>query len=170
MCVKWTKTQLQSLGEELSFEERLNFEKDAFKNYSRLLDIRNVTVKGFGHYDQYQQRFNIELEIAGDMIVPCAVTLEEVLVPLDIVTTESFSFVPVDDEEVHYCKNDIIDLYPVIFQLMLLEVPLKVVKEDLVYPKGDGWEVVSEQEYERQKGDKIDPRLAKLKEFKFEEQ
>ena len=47
---------------------------------------------------------------------------------------------------------------------------MKVVKDDAVYPSGDGWEILSEAEYQRRKGNEIDPRLAKLKEFKFEDQ
>ena len=51
-----------------------------------------------------------------------------------------------------------------------MEVPLKVVKEGIKeYPKGDGWEVVKEEDYTKSKKDDIDPRLAKLKEFKLED-
>ena len=52
----------------------------------------------------------------------------------------------------------------------MMEVPLKIVKEGLTqYPKGDGWEVVKEEDYIKEKSKEIDPRLAKLKEFKLED-
>ena len=81
-----------------------------------------------------------------------------------------FSFDKTNDEDVHEVKGDVVELLPVIFQLILMEVPLKVVKKGLKqYPKGDGWEVVKEEDYELSKKDEIDPRLAKLKEFKLED-
>lgn len=50
-----------------------------------------------------------------------------------------------------------------------MEVPHKVVKEGVEYPKGKGWEVVTEDDFNASKKNAIDPRLAKLKEFKIEE-
>ena len=50
---------------------------------------------------------------------------------------------------------------------ILLEVPLQATEataED--YPSGDGWRVISEEEYEKSRKAEIDPRLAKLKEWK----
>mgnify|MGYP003271358823 FL=1 len=81
-----------------------------------------------------------------------------------------FSFEKTDDEDVHEVKGDVVELLPVIFQLIVMEVPLKIVKEGLTqYPKGDGWEVVKEEDYIKEKSKEIDPRLAKLKEFKLED-
>ena len=78
---------------------------------------------------------------------------------------EAFAFTKCDDD-VHEAKGDVIELLPVIFQLILMEVPLKIVKEGAVYPKGNGWEVMREETWQREKSSEIDPRLAKLKEFK----
>ena len=33
------------------------------------------------------------------------------------------------------------------------------------YPEGDGWKVYSEAEYQESRKDRLDPRLAKLKQF-----
>jgi hypothetical protein len=40
-------------------------------------------------------------------------------------------------------------------------------QDDATFPAGNGWEVISESEYESQKTEpkKVDPRLAKLKEL-----
>ena len=49
------------------------------------------------------------------------------------------------------------------------EVPLKAVHPDLeTYPEGDGWVVMTEEDYINEKSQEIDPRLAKLKDFKFD--
>ena len=169
--MKWTKTQLIQTSEKgFDFEENLEFTPESFEHLDRLRNLHNVAVTGRGTYDVTEERLTVDLEVSGEMVLPCAITLEDVVVPFDLDATEIFSFHPVEDDEVHVCRKDWIDLNPVIFQLILAEVPLKVVKEDAVYPSGDGWEILSEAEYQRRKGNEIDPRLAKLKEFKFEDQ
>ena len=104
------------------------------------------------------------------MIVPCSITLEDVEYDFHTKSLEVFSFEKTDDEDVHEVKGDVVELLPVIFQLIVMEVPMKIVKEGLTqYPKGDGWEVVKEEDYIKEKSKEIDPRLAKLKEFKLED-
>lgn len=166
--MKWTKKELTNLVD-VSFDEELSFDLHDFKKLDRLKDLRHVIVKGTGHYDCSSQRFEADLNLTGEMIVPCAVTLEDVVVPFETSGHEVFSFLNTEDEDIHECRKDFLDLYPVIFQLIMSEVPLKVVKEGAKYPKGDGWEVLTEEEYRNRERNEIDPRLAKLKEFKFEE-
>ena len=72
-------------------------------------------------------------------------------------------------EDLDYVKKEILDLNPLIFQLILSQVPLKVVKEVIEYPKGDGWEVLKEEDYIKSKSQVTDPRLEKLKEFKIQD-
>ena len=171
MRVKWTKTQLIQTSERgFEFHDDLEFTSESFEHLDRLRNLYDVQVDGKGYYDVTEERLTVDLQVSGEMVLPCAITLEDVVVPFDLEATEIFSFHPVEDEEVHVCRKDWIDLNPVIFQLILSEVPLKVVKDDAVYPSGDGWEILSEAEYQRRKGNEIDPRLAKLKEFKFEDQ
>ena len=33
------------------------------------------------------------------------------------------------------------------------------------YPSGDGWRIITEEEYQKSQEDRIDPRLAKLKDY-----
>ena len=51
----------------------------------------------------------------------------------------------------------------------MLEVPLQVTNASADdYPHGDGWRVITEEEYQKSQEKRIDPRLAKLKEFKVD--
>ncbi len=155
---------------DVEIDERLTFDLGHFNKFDRLKDLRNVTVKGNGHYDCSLQRFKCILDLAGEMVVPCAVTLEDVVVDFDFDAELEYSFLSTDDEDVIECKKDFLDLTPHVFQLIFAEVPLKVVKEGITYPKGDGWEVLTEEEYRQQTKDTIDPRLAKLRDFKFDKE
>ncbi len=166
--MNWTKKELTNLID-VEIDEEIEFDLQAFSTHGRLNALRNVNVHGSGHYDCATQQFEVAMDVAGDMIVPCAVTLEDVTVPFEFTANEIFSFINVEEDDVHVCHKSHIEIYPVLFQLILAEVPLKVVKDDASYPKGDGWEVMSEREYREKMENEIDPRLAKLKDFKIEE-
>ena len=69
------------------------------------------------------------------------------------------------EEEVHQVNGDVIDLMPIIHEIFLLEVPMQVFCEDSTEEgapqSGKDWEVIHEQD----KKEKIDPRLAGLRNF-----
>ena len=67
----------------------------------------------------------------------------------------------------HVVTNETVSLLPAVVNLILLEVPLAITeKGSEEMPSGNGWRVISEAEYEKGRKDRIDPRLAKLKQFK----
>ena len=147
----------------------LEFGEDCFTQNDRLIGLKDVHVSGEGYMDAYTGRFVTDFDIDGVMICPCAITNEEVEVPFETSCHEVFSFEETEELDVHVVKNGIIELIPVVFRLICLEVPLKVVKDGPIdYPHGDGWEVFSEEDYQKKKDETIDPRLAKLKDFKFD--
>lgn len=168
--MKWTKAELLNLREnQVDFDEVVQFDERCFAKEVVLKGLKDVHVSGTGAFGHELDNFEFDLTIEGVMICPCAITNELVEVPFETYSHEIFSFVDTDEIDVHVVKNEIIELIPVVFQLIHLEIPLKVVKEGLVdYPQGDGWRVMKEEDYERSKVKEVDPRLAKLKDFKIE--
>ncbi len=167
--MKWTKSELlNTRGHEFEFEEQVQFDEHAFDKVSSLHHVEDVFVSGVGHLNDDGQ-FEVDIDIEGVLICFCSITNELVEVPFETNSHEIFSFVDTEDVEIHVVKNEIVELIPIIFQLILLEVPLRVVKEgEIDYPKGDGWRILSEQEFEESSKNQQDPRLAKFKEFKTE--
>ena len=165
--MKWSHSELERLEDkQLEFNETISFAPESLERIERLRDLKDVHIVGKGYFDQITQRFYVDMHITGAMVVPCAITLDDIHLPLDFTAFEIFSFVKVeDDEAVNEVQGEYLDLLPILFQLILMEVPWKVVKEGLTeYPKGEGWEVIREEDFnKKEKG--IDPRLAKLKEF-----
>ena len=172
MILKWSKSEILNLQKDvISFDEELTFPKAVFEKNHHLRDLKNVNVKGKIYYNLQSDLVTCELVIDADMILSCAITNEDVVYPFETETTELFAFRKVEDyEDVHEAKGDIVELLPTIFQTIMMEIPLKVVKDGVKeYPKGDGWEVIKESDYQSRKKDEVDPRLAKLKEFKIDE-
>lgn len=64
-------------------------------------------------------------------------------------------------------EKDTIDINPEIFQAILYEAPMSITRLPRdQYPKGDGWQLLSDQDREEPK---IDPRWEKLNDFKLDD-
>lgn len=111
-------------------------------------------------------RVTFYLKMKGSLVLPCSRTLVDVNYPIDVETTETFLINDSDfyesDVEVHRVKGDVIDLMPIIREILLLEVPMQVFcedsSEDGAPQSGKDWEVIREED----RKEKIDPRLAGL--------
>lgn len=148
------------------FVEELTFPEEMFESYTQINGLKDVIVSGTGNLDTRDKRLYVDLNIKGTMILPCALTLEDVDYPFDINSTEVFSFEKPDPlEDVHEAKKNVVDLTPVVFSNIMLEVPMRVVKDDAnIKESGKGWKILDGNSNE-QSEEYIDPRLAKLKDY-----
>lgn len=175
--MKWTIAQLGKYRENgLEFDEVIQVSEQLQRLDSTIRKASPMQVQGRADIDMDEATFH--LQITGNLILPCSRTLEDVEFPVNIFSTETFILNPlnnhVDEEnesvEVHEVKGGTIDLLPIIHELILLEIPIQVLskeaKESATMPIGQGWEVLTEDQLqvkqEREKKNKIDPRLADL--------
>ena len=166
--MKWTHSELIKSGNHVSFDEDVEIEKDVFKENTRINDVKEVHVDGQGYLDD--DKFYLNLHIQGVTLIPDAITGKEIEYPFETSSEELFCFEECDEEEAWLVENDTVDIMPAVITNILLEVPLQVTNaKQGEYPSGDGWRVVSEEEYQKSIEEQGDPRLAILKEFKNEE-
>ena len=149
-------------------DEDVEIDPAVFETNTRINSVKDVHVSGSG-YLEGTYRFYADLRISGVMLCPDAITNLEIEVPFETDAQEYYSFEEGDDNDdsVRIVTDEVIDLLPAVIDAVMLEVPLQVTEaaaED--YPSGDGWRVISEEEYEKSRKATIDPRLAKLREFK----
>lgn len=164
--MKWTRSELEQHTSLFEFEEEVTIEDDAFKKNSRINRVGNVHVAGSGYLDQVRDCFFVSMDIDGIMYVPDAITGKEIEYPFETHTDETYSFVDSDEEDVRLVDNDVVDLHQAIVDAIFIEIPMQVThasKEE--YPQGDGWRIISEEEYQKSQEETGDPRLAKLKEL-----
>ena len=134
------------------------------KDYLDNSDIKDISkVKLLGEITEDGENFTIDLNIKCDLTLVCSVSLKDVNYPVDINISEIISE---NGENIEYFDkiiNNSIDLVPIIWQNILLEVPIRVVRPDIkeenIY--GDGWKFITKEEENKE----IDPRLSKLKDF-----
>ena len=92
--------------------------------------------------------YKMSLEIKGEMTLPCSITLNDVIYPFDIKTEVKLSNEDEEDEEYVKIIQNNIDIISIIWQNIVLEIPLRVVSEDANNSpvSGDGWKLIREDE------------------------
>ena len=132
-----------------------SFSKEELNN-SGILELNNLIIQGTisNNYDDLE----LDLNVKGIMVLPCSISLKPVNFPIDIKIQGSLNdFL---EEKLTNVENSI-DIFPIIWENILMEIPLKVISDDLsgIKTSGDGWELVTE------KKEDINPALEKLKDL-----
>ena len=158
---------LTKLITNLSKEININDEIEIDKSYIENSDIKDISkIKVSGKIIQSHDNFELQLNIKCTLILTCSISLKDVPYTIDISVNETIgeSNDSIDIEENNKIINNTIDLIPIIWQNIILEVPLKVISPDVKEENlsGNGWRFVTDEEVLDKD---IDPRLEKLKDF-----
>ena len=164
----FSRNELEQKGQ-VEFSEELTLDPGLFQADSRIKSLKTLRISGKGWYEKHWDILAISAKIEGTMVVPCALTLQDVDYPFVGEVKVTYSFGPPRQPEFVEVTGDIVDILPEVIKTVALEIPLRVVAKDAGYSKGENWEVLSEAEYWARKKEEIDPRLAKLAEYRFSE-
>lgn len=149
------------------FELSLNYESKDIPEYMGIRHLDPVSVKGKLSYDAHSEHLLVNVSLKGRMILPCSITFRDVPIQFKSTTTLVFGFKADESPDIIALSKDEIDLNPEFLSLIWMEVPAQVIAKDIKeFPHGDNWEVLSETEYNRRKTQKPDERLAKILEYK----
>ena len=137
-------------------DDFVSFGEEYIKNTS-IQKLENVKVKGRAYYS-ITNEIVFDCKVEGSFVLLDAMDLEPVDYPFELEISEVLSEVSDENNKNELKKLDIMD---VLWQNIVLEVPIRVRKDpDKKYNlSGEGWELVDE---ERKK---VDPRLAPLLEL-----
>ena len=128
----------------LEINEKIEFPEEKLKGneIQRLEDIK-VTGK-IARVES--STYHITLNITGNMVLLCARSLEEVDYPLNIFIDENISEEP-ESGEIQLIFQNSLDIFSIVWENIVLEVPLRVVKEDASFiSKGECWSLKDENE------------------------
>jgi len=110
-------------------------------------DLLNCDVKIKGEIiKNIADELEVNLEVDGVMVIPCAITLKPVKYHFNIEINEEIS--EYDEKNDKNCINTI-DIFPIIWENILMEIPMRVVSEEAKDLKleGDGWRLITEEEH-----------------------
>jgi uncharacterized protein len=111
-----------------------------------LIALDNVKVKGT--LESGYEDYHLDVIVEGTMVLPCAITLEKVNYPFSIHIDENLEeFFEFHEKNCKRCENSI-DILPIIWENILMEIPMKVVSEKAhdLHLEGDGWKFITDDE------------------------
>ena len=112
----------------------ITFPEERLKS-AGLIRLEDVSVHGKAIIN-YEDEIELDLDLSGKMYLPCAISLEEVEVPFATKIEEIIG-------ENNINNNFYLDLSDILWENIVLEIPIKVVKEgvQLETSSGKGWSV-----------------------------
>ena len=138
----------------ININELLTIDPELYKNTS-IKTLKPVKVDGKIFYN-ISDEIELDLDVSGTMVLEDSITLEPIDFPYSININEIVSEANEDIKEYYQNSKNILDIMPILWQNIVLEVPISITKEKDAHLSGEGWELNNEEE------NKIDPRLAEL--------
>ena len=126
--MKWTLAQLMKIQSfPYEIKDSINF-KDRITEIDDILDITICTVEGTLNKVDYDT-YHISANLVVTLTVECALTLEPVDYTIETSIDEVYSKEPMDDDEFQI-ENNTIDLNEIVWSHIIINKPIRVVRED----------------------------------------
>lgn len=154
MIIDITKLK-SSIVDEILLDEKIELDL----TNTEIMELKNAKIKGRIYKDDIG--YYIDAIIDGVMVLPCSITLKPVDVPFNVELSGNIEEMLAETEENVKKIEFTIDILPIIWENILMEIPMKVVSDDLSDAKleGNGWKVIDEEE------PSLNPELQKLKDL-----
>ena len=107
-----------------------------------LIELNDVNISG-SIYKNSLDNIELNLSVKGIMVLPCSITLKPVNYPFEVNMNGELSELLKNNEENSINLQNTIDILPIIWENILMEIPMRVVSPDVkdkeISMSGDGW-------------------------------
>ena len=103
--------------------------------------LEKVHVSGRVEID-FEDSVNLNFKLTGIMVLPCAVTLEDVFYEFETEIEENIG----KFDEIYKNNKNTLEISEILWENIVLEIPIRVVSRNSEpsNTSGDGWELISE--------------------------
>lgn len=125
-----------------------------------ILGLENVRVTGY--LEKLNEKdYYINVRVYGKMILPCSISLKPTDYEFDFEIDGNVEELLQEIGKIEKKVENTIDIFPIIWENILMEIPIHIVNEDIhdIKLEGEGWKVITGFE------PKINPELEKLKDL-----
>ncbi len=102
--------------------------------------IENLHINGYLKYT-LSEEIEVNLAVTGKIIIPDAITLEDITYPLSFAITEIYDENSPDFQKFMKNKQNILDINEILWENIVLEVPISVTNNSGLQAHGNGWEL-----------------------------
>lgn len=172
--MSWNFSELRKHKEPFAFDETLDLSDSLKQRFpEQVLDSSKFEFKGLATADNGS--VIIDATIKGSLVVPSSRSLQPVTLPIDTMISEIYVEDGdklddyANDEVVIVVDHDKINITEAVEDNIILQVPMQILTPEEeskgIMPTGNEWSVISEDEESEERTQKVDPRLAKLKDL-----
>ena len=131
------------IDEYINIDFKYSFGEEFLKQ-TDLIKLDDVSIKGEITKNSLDD-IEIHLKIDGVMVLPCAITLKPVNYPFSIEFDKSLEEICEETTENLKKDENTLDILPIIWENILMEIPMRVVSEgaDDITLEGDGWKLIT---------------------------
>lgn len=144
-----------NINNKIEINELLTIDKEIYKNTS-IKKLLPVKVNGEIFYN-VSDEVELDLDVEGTMILEDSITLDDIDYRYSLHINEIISSENEEIKDYYQNSKNTLDIMPILWQNIVLEVPISITKEKDAHLSGEGWELKSEEQK-----NEIDPRLAEL--------
>jgi len=149
------------LVDEIVIDDVVSFD-NTYLSETDIIKLDNVKLTGSITKNSIDE-YSLFLDIEGVMVLPCAITLKPVDYPFKInVDGNLMTILEEIDKNIKKGQNTI-DILPIIWENILMEIPMRVVSDDIssYVTEGNGWRLITDEK----EPEDINPELSKLKDL-----
>ena len=135
-------------GNELNLEvnEKVEISEEQLKD-TEIISLKDTYVKGYITMDD-DRNFYLDLVLSGTMVLPCSITLKPTDYKFETEINGEYQEMLLEIENSAIKIDKTLDIFPIIWENILMEIPIKVTCPDATDLKlsGDGWKLVTDGE------------------------
>lgn len=153
-------TRLKSgIDSQVEIDMLYSFDKEMLKK-TDIISLDNISVKGYITSNSIDD-YDLDVNVDGIMVLPSSLTLEPTDYKFSIKIEGNIDELLKEINETLKKNQNTIDILPIIWENILMEIPIRVVgdKNQSFQMEGDGWKLITEEEK------KLNPELQKLKDL-----
>lgn len=130
----------------IEVNNEITIDKEEFLN-TDIIELKKANIKGtiskYGEDD-----YELDLVLTGTMVLPCSITLQPVDYDFSAEIQGVYTEMMQEIENFSKKIENSLDIFPIIWENILMEIPIKVTCPEATDLKlsGDGWKLVTEED------------------------
>lgn len=148
-----------NICEKIDIDEVISFSEEQLKN-TGILELKDINIVGSLNSMDINDYY-LNVRVYGKMVLPCSVSLKPTDYEFDFQIDGNVKEMLEEIGENAKILENTIDILPIIWENILMEIPMRVVNEDVhdIKLEGEGWKFVTEETKS------VNPELEKLKDL-----
>lgn len=140
-------TRLKSgIDSQVEIDMLYSFDKEMLKK-TDIISLDNISVKGYITSNSIDD-YDLDVNVDGIMVLPSSLTLEPTDYKFSIKIEGNIDELLKEINETLKKNQNTIDILPIIWENILMEIPIRIVNEDVsdIKLSGDGWKLITDGE------------------------